>query len=303
MHLSFTQTQAYNGAIATSAQLADHGYWALDLETTGVGSKDEPLEVGIVDHTMQTVFHSYVMPTVPISHQATAKNGLSMDVLKQKGAPLWEDVQPQLVELFSNPPATVVIHNKNFDLRILEQVGFTLPDHVSVVCSLELSRILQPDEVALNGSHTAVGDCEEVVKRVRQFASTPMLDYPEMQMDEAADAIALLRRLGDQRKEIVRQEMLLKEKLARLLVDQGVNAVAGTNHQVVLDTSWTQVKIADGYSIQDVIEVYPDICIIEPALKSSVARSLPKIIRENGGELPKCLSATSTPIVKLKKIK
>ncbi len=301
MHLSFTQTQAYNSAISTSAQLADHGYWAIDLETTGVGSNDEPVEVGIVDHTMKTVFHSYVMPTVPISQQATAKNGLSMAILKEKGAPLWDEVQPQLVELFSNPPATVVIHNKNFDLRILEQVGFTLPDHVPVVCSLELSRILQPDEAALNGSHTAVGDCEEVIKRLRQFASTPMLDYPEMQMDEATTVIETIKRLRLQKKELEDQEKMLSEKLTRLMVTQKVDAISGKNWQAVLETSWKQPKVADGFTIEDVIEAYPNLCYDKPTLKPSATRSLPKIVRENGGKLPDCLIATESQGIKIKK--
>ena len=48
----------------------------VDLETTGLGQKAEPIEIAVVDENGQTLLESLVSPTIPITQGATDKHGM-----------------------------------------------------------------------------------------------------------------------------------------------------------------------------------------------------------------------------------
>lgn len=89
----------------------------LDTETTGLGSKDQIVEIALLDHDGTPLLNTLVQPTVEISPKAAAIHGLSMaDVAS---APLFGEVLPALINLTQD--RLVIIYNAAFDRRLLRQ--------------------------------------------------------------------------------------------------------------------------------------------------------------------------------------
>lgn len=122
-------------------------YAVLDLETTGHGSEDEILQVGvvIVSDDMQIVdtFSSFVKPTVPIPPFITQLTGISEETVAD--APELDDVLLKLIPLLDD--AVLVAHNVGFDAgflnQALEKSGY-FPFTGRRLDTIELLRILYP---------------------------------------------------------------------------------------------------------------------------------------------------------------
>ena len=90
----------------------------LDTETTGLGYRDEVIEIGIVDATGAVVFESLVRPhagRVPAG--ATRVHGLTMRDLE--GAPTWAEVHDAVLD--ATRGRRVVAWNAPFDERMVRQ--------------------------------------------------------------------------------------------------------------------------------------------------------------------------------------
>lgn len=90
----------------------------LDTETTGLGYRDEVIEIGIVDPSGRVVFESLVRPqagSVPAG--ATRVHGLTMRDLET--APCWRDVHDAVVS--ATRGRRVIAWNAPFDERMVRQ--------------------------------------------------------------------------------------------------------------------------------------------------------------------------------------
>ncbi len=88
-----------------------------DTETTGLGSADEIVEVGIVDAQGNTLLDSLVRPVSRIPHEVIGVHGITNEMVR--GAPTWERIWPEVQALFDG--RTVGIFNADFDLRMMRQ--------------------------------------------------------------------------------------------------------------------------------------------------------------------------------------
>lgn len=106
----------HNAAARARAILEEEPLF-FDTETTGLGDRDEIIEVGVVDAKGRTVLESLVRPRRRIPPDASAIHGISNEMVRQ--APSWADVWPQVQKLFEG--RRVGIFNAEFDLRMIRQ--------------------------------------------------------------------------------------------------------------------------------------------------------------------------------------
>lgn len=104
-------------------------YVVLDTETTGLSpEKDQMVEIGIItvkNGEITNEYTSLIKPTIPISSEATAINGISESDLRD--APQLEDVIPDVVSRIKNQ--IVVGHNVTFDLAFVSRA---ISDHTEI---------------------------------------------------------------------------------------------------------------------------------------------------------------------------
>jgi len=89
----------------------------LDTETTGLGTKDEVIQLGIVDLHGALLLDTLVRPTVPVGTEARAIHGITDELLTN--APDFSDLYGSIAHLLSNRP--VLAYNAEFDRRLLAQ--------------------------------------------------------------------------------------------------------------------------------------------------------------------------------------
>ena len=103
-------------------------YVVLDTETTGLSpEKDQVVEIGIITVKNGEIINEYtslIKPTIPISSEATAINGISESDLRD--APQLEDIIPDVVSRIKNQ--IVVGHNVTFDLAFVSRA---ISDHIT----------------------------------------------------------------------------------------------------------------------------------------------------------------------------
>lgn len=92
----------------------------LDTETTGLGGRDEVIEVGVVDGSGATLLETLVWPRRGrVPEGATYVHGLTLADLD--GAPTWPAVLPQLQALLRG--RRILAWNAPFDERMLQQTS------------------------------------------------------------------------------------------------------------------------------------------------------------------------------------
>jgi DNA polymerase III epsilon subunit family exonuclease len=104
--------------ILSALDLSD--YVVVDTETTGMSKKDEVVELaGLVVKDFKIVdrFHSYIIPTVPMTVGAQRIHGLTVEFLKKHGRDATE-VYREFKEFLKGLP--VVGHNVKFDIRMMK---------------------------------------------------------------------------------------------------------------------------------------------------------------------------------------
>jgi DNA polymerase III subunit epsilon len=89
----------------------------LDTETTGSGSNDEIIEIGIIDDEGQVLFESLVKPVGKVAEEARRVHGINDEMLAN--APRWMHVWPKVEALLAGK--LVGIYNADFDLRLMQQ--------------------------------------------------------------------------------------------------------------------------------------------------------------------------------------
>lgn len=96
----------------------------LDIETAGFDSNAEIVEVAVVDGCGAERFHQLLLPTVDIQSGATAKHGMTKELLARSGAKSWSGIREELAELLSMAEC-VVVYNSRFAMEALR-----LTDHL-----------------------------------------------------------------------------------------------------------------------------------------------------------------------------
>lgn len=89
----------------------------LDTETTGTGSQDLVIEVGVVDSEGNILYDGLVNPGKAIPAESTAVNEITDQMVAN--APAWREVWPQLEPILWN--RAIGIYNADFDMRLLRQ--------------------------------------------------------------------------------------------------------------------------------------------------------------------------------------
>jgi DNA polymerase-3 subunit epsilon len=91
----------------------------LDTETTGLGPRDEIVEICILDSGGKPLMDQLVRPKRHISHDASRLHGITDAHVA--GAPTWPELFPQVQELLAGK--LVAAYNADFDRRMLLQTN------------------------------------------------------------------------------------------------------------------------------------------------------------------------------------
>ena len=161
-----------DGAIAWARSLMGRTDWViLDTETTGLGSTDVVIQIGVTDHRGVTLVDTLVRPAVAIGYWAQAVHGISARAVA--GARDFPAVLPELRRAIGGK--TVVAYNAPFDRRLLDQTasrhGVALPA-VEWDCAMQwYKRYLGVRSAKLPGAiHGATGDCLATLAVIRTMA-------------------------------------------------------------------------------------------------------------------------------------
>lgn len=111
-------------------------FLVIDTETTGLGEDDEVIEFGAVDPLGRKVFHCLVKPERHAEWPEAEKiNGISPDdvAFALPGSAL----SPAVSELLSSA-GFIAGYNIRFDLRLLRQSGFAIPEGIRACDIMDL---------------------------------------------------------------------------------------------------------------------------------------------------------------------
>jgi len=89
----------------------------LDTETTGMGYRDEVVEIAILEHDGSVVLDSLVKPIGKISSDAFAVHGITQEMVAD--APTWGELWPEVEASLKD--RVVAIYNAEFDNRMMMQ--------------------------------------------------------------------------------------------------------------------------------------------------------------------------------------
>lgn len=170
--------------------LAAQRVYILDTETTGLGPRDEIVQMGLVDLQGQVVLETLVRPSRPIPAGATAVHGITnADVVN---APSFRELYVQLSTLLAG--AGLVAYNMDFDWRMLQQSGqlHGLPPprtgkrHCAMVWYAQfygqtsrqrggyrwqkLASACSQQRIRVANAHSALGDCLMTLELIRTMA-------------------------------------------------------------------------------------------------------------------------------------
>jgi DNA polymerase III subunit epsilon len=104
------------------ATIVQNNWIVLDTETTGLGARDEIIQIAVIDMDGRTLVDTFLKPSKPIPAEATRIHGIiNQDVIY---APTMADVNVQRAILSAIRGRDVVIYNASYDQRLLYQTGW-----------------------------------------------------------------------------------------------------------------------------------------------------------------------------------
>lgn len=89
----------------------------IDVETTGLGYRDEVIEIAIVDVRENVLFNSLIKPSKPISPQSTKIHGITNEMVKD--APSFLQVWKKILNIVKDKD--LYFYNCDFDCRMIMQ--------------------------------------------------------------------------------------------------------------------------------------------------------------------------------------
>ena len=110
-------SSARQNAILRARQALANKPLYLDTETTGLESKDEIVEISIIDDDGITLMDKLVCPSQPIPPEATRIHGIKNEDVKGavRWPILWQTIRPILAGRL------IVMYNADFDVRMMKQ--------------------------------------------------------------------------------------------------------------------------------------------------------------------------------------
>lgn len=100
-------------------QMLKDGLIILDTETTGLGDDDEIVEIAIINQDGDVLIDTLVKPSRPVPDDVVKIHGISNAMLED--APGWGVVAPLIAREVIPTCPHIVIWNKEFDIRLIEQ--------------------------------------------------------------------------------------------------------------------------------------------------------------------------------------
>lgn len=258
-----------------------NGCLILDTETTGLGADDEIISISIINHLGEVLLNEYVMPTVAINPSASEVHGLTVEILQSEGAKPWAEVSQKVINtLTATDP--LVIYNAPFDVRMLAQGGI---HGITAECLMKLRASIEGSTSKLDGGdHTSLGDCFAALELMRQLAALDDSPVAASDLQTLADELAAVT---TQRLALEKQEALLKTLLGQALYEHSEHEIASScGKRIKLDLSVTGVKLADGFTLEQVAKQYPSLVDFNPRLKSP--NSFLKKLITQGANTPAC---------------
>lgn len=171
-------------------KMARTDWVVLDTETTGLGDKDEIIQIAIIDHAGKTLLDTFVKPVrKSIPKDATAIHGIKIQHL---------DNAPTIIELFPKirricQGKTVIAYNAAYDSRLLQQSLLKhKKDAGSFKTTFECAMLnfatykgepgRNPGEYKWHklegGDHSALGDCLATHRLLKSIAEDEMETPP-----------------------------------------------------------------------------------------------------------------------------
>lgn len=158
---------------ATLQHIVEHPekFVLLDTETTGLGTADQVIELGILGLDGTVLLDTLVRPTCRISPKATEVNGITEEQVA--AAPSWAVVWRQAEPLLKGK--RLIAYNAAFDVRMLKQscraVGVKEP-FLRSLCLMEAVAAWRGCRTALSHfakgpqRHRAVDDCRVMLEDI-----------------------------------------------------------------------------------------------------------------------------------------
>ena len=179
-------------AIQWAQNLMARSFYVLDTETTGLGERDEIIQIGIVDAGGNAVLDQLIRPSMPIPPGAARVHGITDDDVIN--SPMFSSLYIKLSSLLAGE--TVIAYNMDFDWRMLQQTvaRYRLPS-IRIGkrdCAMKqyakfkgkrsgqgrgyvwhkLTSALAQERIAVGDAHNALGDALMTLELVRKMASS-----------------------------------------------------------------------------------------------------------------------------------
>lgn len=166
-------------------------FYILDTETTGLGQRDEIVQIGIIDKNGAVIMDSLVKPSQRLSREVTAVHGITNAMVAD--APPLADLYVDLSIKLAG--AQLVAYNMDFDWRMLTQslALYKLPlFRVSKThCAMKqyaayrgvwnnerrsyawhsLSKAATQEEIEVVDAHNALGDVRMTLQLMKKMAN------------------------------------------------------------------------------------------------------------------------------------
>jgi DNA polymerase III subunit epsilon len=171
---------AHDKAVTDAKAWLENADLILDTETTGLGDKDQIIQIGIINLSGNVLLDTLIKPTIPIPPAATAIHGITDETVAS--APTFADVYPRLIEIVTGK--TIIVYNADFDAAMLyNDCGrHNLPRIVlKTRCAMNLYaryfgewsdywKSYQWQSLPY-GDHSAVGDCLGTLRLLQEMAN------------------------------------------------------------------------------------------------------------------------------------
>jgi len=162
----------------------------LDTETTGLGQRDQIVQVAVIDGAGELLLDRLVRPTVPISPDAGRVHGITVEAVRD--APAFPEVYAELATVLKG--RAIIAYNAEFDRKMLNQTcaAHALPPFPATPwhCAMrrfaeyhgqwnyarqsfawqKLSTACALVGVAPEGAHSALGDARLTLSLVQRLA-------------------------------------------------------------------------------------------------------------------------------------
>ena len=131
--------QARQEAINTAQRVIENQPLYLDTETTGLGPRDEIVEIAILNHQGEVVINTLVRPSKSIPQDAIGIHGITNSMVTS--AATWRSIWPNVEKALKGKQ--VAIYNADYDARMMKQSNriYQLPWQANDIESFDIMQL------------------------------------------------------------------------------------------------------------------------------------------------------------------